>query len=136
MITIEPRDAGCCDHCYRNTAEVPIVHIAAGVPVQLCPACLADLRRLLAALPPAPAPTGERRPCGAWEEFSPSHFVLVVDGVPRFHVVLRATDLCWWWAADGRNPVVAASCETAQLAAEDAAAELLRAGLRALGWAK
>jgi hypothetical protein len=104
------------------------------------------------ALPPDPAPTGERRPCDGWEEegnewvMCAGAFLLVVWVRECKDDAGNATH--GWRVNDGEHRArsdddvafcaytVPLTLEAAQLAAEDAAAELLRAGLRALGVAK
>lgn len=98
----------------------------------------AIIRDLLAALPPDPAPTGERRPCDKWQRRS-------VSGGPWFYEIavtgcrLTVLEKDRSWKVSNHKVRASGDGETieaAQLAAEDAAAELLRAGLRALGLAK
>ena len=76
-----------------------------------------------------------RVPCEGWRELAPNVWVLDAPNVPPMVVYRR--DPWWHWypqASPGDVSVIGiASLNEAMLAAEDAAADLLRAGLRAMG---
>lgn len=113
------------------------------------------MRAFLAAMPPDPVPTGERRPCAGWrrdeygteEHLSVGPYRLIVGAVAwAVHVEASLDDLHQHGPRMGERVTtryqeriasgIETSTDAAKVTAEDLAAELLRAGLRALGLAK
>ena len=144
-----------CGAPTTNRYNVTVPHIAEVecCSIECCRAATAeateDARTFgwVPATEPDPAPPGERRPCAGWVTLKDS------PGYKLVEVRIGGLRLAAWWSAllpmqqpvawevSDAQRVIAhdsagdniATLEAAQLAAEDAAAELLRAGLRALG---
>lgn len=73
-----------------------------------------------------------RKPCGEWREVIGGSVLLGGAGIPPMRVYQAAADLRWYWYGADLDPHPADGKEAAQLAAEDAARDLLLGGLATL----